>query len=81
MVWVGPALDSNLVRVRRFSAAALKVFRALQVQPYFRGGVEFYIIFALLDAQDQVATSASILPRGDEVATSASILPWGSNSI
>jgi hypothetical protein len=47
------------------------------LRPYFRGEVEFYIIFALLDAQDEVATSASILPWGDEVATSASILPWG----
>ncbi len=48
------------------------------LRPYFRGWIECYIIFALLVAQDEVATSASILPWGaqDEVPTSASILPW-----
>ena len=36
------------------------------LRPYFRGGIECYIIFALLVAQDEVATSASMLPWGVE---------------
>jgi hypothetical protein len=60
------------------------------LRPYFRRVLAFYITFALLGAQYEVATSASILPSGVEfyitcallgaqyeVATSASVLPSG----